>query len=140
MRITYIIGLPGSGKTFLANELNRTENNYIIDDPKSFTKDILPYLDGRDLIITDPILCIPKIRKKSWIVITQGLFENNIDQKNITAQYIYFENDIDKCKKNVKRRKKEGDNRDVEISIELLSELYEIPYGINSMDIWNGEK
>jgi|ETNvirnome_2_300_1030623.scaffolds.fasta_scaffold09510_3 hypothetical protein len=140
MRITFIIALPGSGKTYLANELNRTEDNYIIDDPSNFKKDVLPYLDGRDLIIVDPLLCIPKIRHKAWDLVMKGLYYNKIDIYNIKIQYIYFENDISQCKKNIENRKQDGDLRNVGITLELLAELYEIPNDVKPIKIWKEDE
>ena len=64
--ILIIVGLPASGKTTLANKINK-DNNFkyrIIDDPKNFMKDVYPYIN-EDLIITDPALCIESNRDKA---------------------------------------------------------------------------
>ena len=60
MRATLIAGLPGSGKTTLAKRLVG-QGDILIDDPRSFSNDVLPHL-GHNLVITDPHLCNSNIR------------------------------------------------------------------------------
>lgn len=61
MKAILIGGIPGSGKTTLAKKLLQAED-ILIDDPRYFSKDVLPYL-GQNLIITDPHFCFRKIRE-----------------------------------------------------------------------------
>lgn len=61
MRAILIGGIPGSGKTTLAKRLVSQEGSILIDDPRSFSNDVVPYL-GNNLVITDPHFCSSDIR------------------------------------------------------------------------------
>ena len=141
MRITYIIGLPGSGKSHLIKELNRTEDNCVIDDPINFVEDVLPFLDGRDLIIADPNLCVPGLRTASKSVILDQLFKKRgVKKEAIKIQYIYFENDPEQCKKNIEyREKNEGCTKNADVSLDILTKIYLMPKDVNPIKVWKNE-
>lgn len=64
--IILIVGLPGSGKSHLANRINDDNNGKftIIDDPKDFKE--IEDIINTDLIITDPQLCFEKKSSKCF--------------------------------------------------------------------------
>lgn len=119
-----IIGLPASGKTTLANIINK-DNDFkyrIIDDPKNFMKDIYPYIN-EDLIITDPTLCIESNRDKAVSMIKK--------YTNAKIEWIFFENNPKQCLINAKNR----ENKKVDSLISLLSKEYVIPKGSNTCKV-----
>jgi len=120
LELTLIIGLPGSGKTHLANYLAK-ENTIILDDIKS--QDQLLETDN-DIIITDPNFCKTDVLNNALIIL-QKKYPKHIIKK------IFFENDRVKCLNNIKYR---NDNRKVEKFIELLSRSYAPPS--DSLEIW----
>lgn len=117
--ILFIVGLPGSGKTTLANQINKDNDNkyLIIDDPKNFKTDILPYIH-QNLIISDPNLCFLQNRKSAVDIIKK----NN---PNIKIDWIYFENNPEACLQNATRR----NDKNVKSFIKNLNQFYEIPEG-----------
>ena len=124
--ILIIVGLPGSGKTKLAEKINE-DNGYkyrLLDDPTNFDKDIRPYL-GEDLIITDPHLCFEKNRTKCEEMI------KNVDS-TIKIDWIFFENDPEKCLVNSNNRSKK-----VSSFIQNYSKFYTIPEGANVVKVFS---
>ncbi len=129
MEVLFIVGLPGSGKTHLANRINRDNNNRytIVDDPTNFNTQIVPLLnDGRDIIITDPHLCVDKNRESA---------KNKVHSINdkYKIEWIFFENDPIKCLRNIEHR---SDGRKVKNYINQLSKSYIIPDNSTIIEIW----
>lgn len=120
-----IVGLPGSGKTTLAKKINGDNGNkyHIIDDPKNFETDVMPYLD-RDVIITDPYLCFKNFR----VAAIKRIESINPD---IKIDWLFFENDPEKCLENSKNR-----DRKVESFIKNFSTKYEIPKNATVIDVY----
>jgi len=122
-RATLIIGLPGSGKSFLAKDLQAKsiDITVLIDDPVELDLSELDNVD--DLIITDPHLCNKEIRYNAIIF---------LELLGYKVECIYFENDVEKCVKNIAYR---NDGRI--ISAEgMKSFFYEIPEGVKTLKIW----
>ncbi len=120
-RITLLIGLPGSGKTWYANTL---EKDHFIDDPMSL--DVLPE-SFEHMVIADPMLCI------AWQKATEVL---NQKYKGAQIDYVFFENDYEKCKANIELRKP-TDNREVSVTLRMLRDAYVLPTGIKPKRIWS---
>lgn len=132
--ILFIVGLPGSGKSHLAQKINSDNGGKyrIIDDPRSFDQ-ILPYVN-EDLIITDPALCFPQNRELA----IQKISEANPEAK---FDWIYFENDPQTCLRNSELRDQEliGKGkapRKVDSFIKNLQQFYTIPEGSTVLSVW----
>src|SRR4051812_2697359 len=112
-----IIGLPGSGKTYLAKERYVPVGYILIDDPKE-----LPELKVKgDVVVTDPHLCKKSIRDNCI-----KFFEN----LGYSVECIYFENCETKCKKLIALR---NDGRVIE---SFQSFCYTIPSWIIPVPIY----
>jgi hypothetical protein len=86
----------------------------VVDDPR--TAEDLAYItrlveSGRDVIVTDPLLCFE-------------LHRNVALERFPGAIWLYFANDPDQCKRNVRDR---ADGRDVMGMIALASQHYTPP-------------
>ena len=119
MQIILIIGLPGSGKTYLANQLS----GVIIDDIISI--DQLPDIVDK-LIITDVNFCDASILEQAKEILRKCY-------KDVEIKCIYFENNATAARKNIKRR---NDGRNVEGTIRRFESIYKPP---NNVKIINYE-
>ena len=122
--VVCIVGLPGSGKTHLANTLlNTVTNSMVYDDIASI--DCLPE-DGEytTIFLTDPHFCFDQVRKNAYEILTK---------KYKSIEWIFFENNIQKCIKNVEHR---NDGRRVVDFIKNYSKFYKIPENATVLKIW----
>lgn len=114
-----IIGLPGSGKSVLAEECF---NEYLFFDDFIFrlkNEVLLNYIKSDlKLCLADPRLCIPSIFDKIIKFILKYVKKSNI-------KLILFENDIKSCMINSKMRK---NKKSIEKSIKYISTYYNIEY------------
>lgn len=129
MKITCVVGLPGSGKTCFANSL--TGVNKIVDDPHDLSQlpnpeDLakVPYLD---LVIVDARFCVTDARWRAH--------EHLHNFYGVHADWIYFENDPHQCLANVQARQ---DGRAVKGFITHMSKMYVIPPNSTVMPVWRG--
>lgn len=88
--LVFIVGLPGSGKTHLANTL---PDRVLIDDPKQAPL----FKPNTRYLVTDPHLCIPK----TFIQVSK-LYPQ--------AFYYLFTNKVEQCWVNTKSR---NDGKDI---------------------------
>jgi hypothetical protein len=94
---SFVIGLPGSGKSwYIENVLNaQGAFDLVIDDPKDIQRINQGISEHKHMIIADPWLCDPKIREKALA---------KFNEAGIYVFQHYFENDPEKCMKNIAYR------------------------------------
>ena len=116
-RAILIVGLPGSGKTFLGKRFE-SKGFYLIDDPKD-----LEFLRcGKDkIVIADPHLCCERNRI---------LAIDRLKSLGYHVKVLYFENRPDKCKKLITRR------NDGRIVNGFASFDYVVPKGVKVISIY----
>ena len=138
--VIFIIGLPCSGKTTLAEKIAKETGCVLIDDPvaieqidgkitgaypRSNPQELIWIEPNCNYIITDPWLVREQARGKA-----RKLFQG------FAIDEIYFENDVDKCIKNMHYRNKiTGENR----NINFKAFEYELPQGVETVKIWQNE-
>lgn len=133
MKVFIIIGLPCSGKTWLANGMSLGIIP-IIDDSVCLGRDVLSIYTFEELkngyILTHPFLCIKEIlySEINWI-------NKTLNGENLTIECVYFENNIKKCIKNLEYRIRSGDLRNTEFSIRRLAQEYTVPETITALPI-----
>jgi predicted kinase len=128
-KITFIIGLPGSGKTTFAKEQYPSavilDDFCLLKDPLGQLRKLLK--DGKHCIVIDPYLC----------------YRHNQDNArrrlaNLRAlEWVFFENCPKLCLANVEARAKKGDNRVVAEFIRQASSHYYIPKGANIREVYH---
>ncbi len=125
LKITLIIGLPGSSKSFLGNRLSQETGAHFLDDVKDEDEIDSAIANGHiSLLIAHPFFCDSLIRDK---------LVSNLKEKynNIEFEYIFFENDAKQCRENAKLR-----NRKVEGTLRRFENIYKIPDGYVPLPVW----
>lgn len=112
--VTFIVGLPGSGKSYLGNSM---ENVHFIDDVSMVGLKAIEKHKDKDLVIADVYLCLEEEREKAVRTIKRLIPDCQIN-------WIFFENNPEQCLKNVCRRMQQGDDRKVAELIKVLSKKY----------------
>lgn len=113
--ITLIIGLPGSGKSFLINKEFNSSEFTVIDDPMK--PDDIPLSFDNHLVIADCRLCRSNVLDSFYPFAKKRFGDVKINT-------IYFENNPEQCLKNVIYR---NDGRVVEPTIRHMTKTYNIP-------------
>lgn len=126
MKITFIIGLPGSGKSTF---IKQYENDaVIIDDPKK--KDIVNIQETEWLIISDPNFC-----NKQTLNNAKKYLENKFS--NLYFEYIYFENDVENCINNINHR---NERMNAIYDVIILSKKYVVPNNEIILPVYKQER
>jgi len=138
-RLFVIVGLPGSGKTTLTEEMKKFLHNPVIFDDASLDIDFLKKLKDlntneiTDIVITDPYLCLEDNQ-----ILARAKLGNIL--KDFHQQWIYFENNPEQAKINSDERNKNSDvQKKVSSLIDYLSPQYYIPDCANIQEIYKGK-
>jgi hypothetical protein len=134
VKITMIVGLPGSGKSHLGRRMVEGDADATFLDDLSVIGGIdalrraisVPGIEN--IVIADAFLCRrhDRARAREWLRDNASGYE---------VEWVYFENDPGKCRANVLRRDAGGDARRVDELIGELSRFYAIPDDIEAISI-----
>lgn len=128
MKLIIIVGLFGSGKTTLMNQIARGKNIRKFDDLTDFGKPIFHLYRGGDCIITTfSILNV----KDSHII--NKIIRDFVP--NATIEWIWFENNPEQCKINIKKRKGPEMNKELE-GVDRFSPRYKVPENVVARKVW----
>jgi len=104
-KITFILGLSGSGKTYLSERLKKETGaevftNLLADD-SGLTALIESLRDGKDCIVDEVRFCLPAYRQQ----ILQSLSQIT----SLDMRWVCYENDLETANWNVIHRTNKGD-------------------------------
>lgn len=131
MKITFIVGLPGSGKTYFGNQLLDLRGGVFLDDISTLNQ--IKGSIGQDIIISDVFLCREKERDKATRIINKIALKVGFQYD---IEWVFFENNPAQCLKNVEYREKQGDKRRVTDFINAMSLEYTIPTDAPQWKVW----
>ena len=133
MMAILIVGLPGSGKTYLAEHEYVSVGYHLIDDPKK-PSDIqdgiaMAHYEGSvGVVVTDPNLTQPGNVNRAIKKL------HNLGCSAVSV--MYFENDWRKAERNLLWREQETLEHRGFINVRHFSQLYIIPEGLAPIPIY----
>jgi len=134
-RFIWIHGLPGSGKSTIANKIvmdNPDENYVLLDDVGSLNKVSDEIDKGSNIILNSPYFdnyMMFDLDKK-----LRDILSNNLDY---LVDEIWFENNPNKCIENIKNRKNHKIAPEILFGeIQNFSINYKIPIGVKTIPVF----
>jgi len=104
-KITFILGLSGSGKTYLSERLKKETGaevfTNLLSDDSSLTALVQSLRNGKDCIVDEVRFCLPAYREQ----ILQSLAQIT----DLDMRWICYENDLETANWNVIHRTNKGD-------------------------------
>lgn len=132
-KITLIVGLPGSGKTTLANSM-MTLDSFLIDDP---SREDMPFKNALESGKSHIIICDPLLTLTCSEVVIKFLIKKF--GEDIDINWLYFDNDPVAAWNNHEARNKKV-YRDINKAFfDHMSEKYIIPQGAEVIPVYKGK-
>ena len=145
-KLTIVVGLPGSGKsTYIQRHKSAFTGIAIEDfhkgafnnspkvvDSKHFNELIANLNSNKDCIIADIAYCDEQKRCELEIEINKKL-------NNVEFDWIFFENDPEKCNENIQKRNRANYKEELE-KVNLYKSIYIIPNDAKKLDIKTSSK
>jgi hypothetical protein len=123
-KLTFLLGLCGSGKTYIAERLAtqtgaKLFTDFLQDQNKNFPMLVQNLCSGNDCIIDEWKYSIPRFRDK--------ILADLVNVPDLELEWICFENDNASADWNVRHRKNKGDVEGHLRINEFLSDVYQWP-------------
>jgi hypothetical protein len=123
-KLTFLLGLCGSGKTYIAERLAtqtgaKLFTDFLQDQNKNFPMLVQNLSSGNDCIIDEWKYSIPRFRDK--------ILADLVNVPDLELEWICFENDRASADWNVRHRKSKGDVEGHLRINEFLSDVYQWP-------------
>jgi predicted kinase len=122
-QVVLIIGLPGSGKTHLAQTAYVSAGYVLIDDPTDLGAVLDTIYSNPKVVVTDPHLTRRDVRDNALDILRQ---------MGCDVDIVYFENDPKAAKANLQRR---GGER-ASTNVDMFSRMYDIPEGATTVPVY----
>ena len=131
-KFVWIHGLPGSGKTTLANEINKGGNFIILDDIMDISKVKKELEEGNDIILVSPYF-------DNYMMFSLDVkLKEVLNDFDYDVEEIWFKNDKEKCIDNLRLRSEHPIKSSLIIpEINMFSSKYKIPSDVEPIEVWS---
>lgn len=131
-KFVWIHGLPGSGKTSLANEINKDGNYVILDDIMDISKVKKELEEGNDIILVSPYF-------DNYMSFSLDVkLKEVLNDFDYDVEEIWFENDPEKCIDNLRSRSEHNIKSSLIIpEVNIFSLKYKIPSDVEQIEVWS---
>jgi Ni2+-binding GTPase involved in maturation of urease and hydrogenase len=141
-KLHIVVGLPGSGKTRLIEEMmsaipgicaddymeDSINQSTLFTDSRHYGRLLKDLRAGKDCLIADIVFCNTAYRKR-----VAQIMEGNVP--DVTIKWLFFENAPETCKTNANRRNSHRLTEELKY-IDLLSPNYRIPDGVAVIKVY----
>ena len=130
-KFVWIHGLPGSGKTYLANQMNKNNDYTILDDIIDMSKVQAEMDKGNNIILSSPYF------EKYIGMSLESRLRKALEGSDYELEEIWFENNPQNCIKNINNRVDHNIKANI-LAPEVieLSYRYRIPEGSKVIPVW----
>lgn len=130
-KFVWIHGLPGSGKTYLANQMNKNNDYTILDDIIDMSKVQAEMDKGNNIILSSPYF------EKYIGMSLESRLRKALEGSDYQLEEIWFENNPQNCIKNINNRVDHNIKANI-LAPEVieLSYRYRIPEGSKVVPVW----
>jgi 8-oxo-dGTP pyrophosphatase MutT (NUDIX family) len=131
-KFVWIHGLPGSGKTNLANEINKDGNFVILDDIMDISKINKELEEGNDIILVSPYF-------DNYMGFSLDVkLKDVLNGFDYDVEEIWFKNDPEKCIDNLRSRSEHNIKSYLIIpEVNIFSSKYKIPSDVDPIEVWS---
>ena len=131
-KFVWIHGLPGSGKTYLANQMNKNNDYTILDDIIDMSKVQAEMDKGNNIILSSPYF-----EKYIGMISLESRLRKALEGSDYELEEIWFENNPQNCIKNINNRVDHNIKANI-LAPEVieLSYRYRIPEGSKVVPVW----
>ena len=131
-KFVWIHGLPGSGKTYLANQMNKNNDYTILDDIIDMSKVQAEMDKGNNIILSSPYF-----EKYIGMISLESRLRKALEGSDYQLEEIWFENNPQNCIKNINNRVDHNIKANI-LAPEVieLSYRYRIPEGSKVVPVW----
>lgn len=130
-KFVWIHGLPGSGKTYLANQMNKNNDYTILDDIIDMSKVQAEMDKGNNIILSSPYF------EKYIGMSLESRLRKALEGSDYQLEEIWFENNPQNCIKNINNRVDHNIKANI-LAPEVmeLAYRYKIPEGSKIVPVW----
>ena len=134
-KLVWIHGLPGSGKTNIANQINKNKDFIILDDISNISDVENELNKGNNIILSSPYF-------DNYIHLSNDeKLKNILKDFDYEVEEIWFENNPDQCIQNLKNRTEHKINSAHIIpEVKYFSLKYKIPSSVETIPVWSKNK
>lgn len=131
-KFVWIHGLPGSGKTYLANQINKNNDYTILDDINDISKIEAEMGKENNIILSSPYF-------ENYIGMPlESRLRKVLNDSDYDLEEIWFENNPENCIKNINNRKDHNIRANILApEVRILSMRYRIPEGSKVIPVWS---